>query len=159
MQPSIRHPEAQEAEVTRLRLAVARLYRQMAQASHSQDVTFAQLSALARIEDHGPLRLGELAAKESVTAPSMTRTLTALSFGGLIEREADPSDGRSSLVSVTAKGHDLLVRLRQERSELLADRVARLTGTQRETLWSAVEVLELLLDQAEESHRPALDGD
>ncbi len=145
MQPSIGHPAAiQEAEVTRLRLAVARLYRQMAQASHSEDLTFSQLSALARIEDHGPLRLGELAARESVAAPSMTRTLTALSYGGLIEREADPSDGRSSLVSITVQGHDLLARLRRQRSELLADRVAKLTDEQRETLGPAVEILELL---------------
>ncbi|MFC1420741.1 MarR family winged helix-turn-helix transcriptional regulator [Streptacidiphilus cavernicola] len=141
----------QETQVTRLRLTVARLYRQMAQASHGQDLTFAQLSALARIEEHGPLRLGELAARESVAAPSMTRTLTALSYGGLIEREADPSDGRSSLVSATAKGRELMLRVRRERSELLADRVAELSGEQRETLWSALGVLELLLD------RPALD--
>ena len=136
----------QEAEVTRLRLAVARLYRQMAQASHSQDLTFSQLSALARIEEHGPLRLGELAGKESVAAPSMTRTLSALDFGGLVERQADPSDGRSSLVTITAKGLALLDRVRQERSEQLAARVARLSGEQRTALSSAVEVLELLLD-------------
>ena len=140
----------QESQVTRLRLAVARLYRQMAQASHSQDLTFAQLSALARIEEHGPLRLGELAARESVAAPSMTRTLTALGYGGLIEREADPSDGRSSLVSATDRGRDLLLRVRRERSELLSERVAELSDGQRETLWSALGILELLLDERPE---------
>ncbi|MFC1432062.1 MarR family transcriptional regulator [Streptacidiphilus sp. N1-3] len=122
----------------------------MAQASHTQDLTFAQLSALARIEEHGPLRLGELAAKECVTAPSMTRTLTALRFGGLIERTSDPSDGRSALVTVTRRGAALLLRLRQERSELLTGRVARLTGEQRETLWSAVGILELLVTPEDE---------
>ncbi|MEY9964866.1 DNA-binding MarR family transcriptional regulator [Streptacidiphilus sp. MAP12-16] len=146
--------QEQQAEVTRLRLAIARLYRQMAQASHSQDLTFAQLSALARIEEHGPLRLGELATKESVAAPSMTRTLTALSFAGLIEREPDPSDGRSYLVTSTDRGRALLTRLRQERSEMLASRIAKLTGEQRRILQSALDVLELLVDQQDEDQAP-----
>ncbi|MEY9844293.1 MFS family permease/DNA-binding MarR family transcriptional regulator [Streptacidiphilus sp. BW17] len=137
----------QDTETTRLRLAIARLYRQMAQASHSQDLNLSQLSALARIEEHGPLRLGELASREGVAAPSMTRTLTALSYGGLIERRPDPDDRRSFLVTATPQGLALLARLRQERSELLADRIGRLTAEQREALRSALDVLELLLDQ------------
>jgi DNA polymerase-4 len=51
--------------VARLRLIVARLYRQMAQASGDDlNLTYAQLSALARVQEYGPLRLGELAARE-----------------------------------------------------------------------------------------------
>lgn len=41
-------------------LIVARLYRQLAQASADDlNLTYAQLSALARIEQFGPIRLGE----------------------------------------------------------------------------------------------------
>ena len=146
---------SQDTETTRLRLAIARLYRQMAQASHSQDLNLSQLSALARIEEHGPLRLGELASREGIAAPSMTRTLTALGYGGLIERRPDPDDRRSYLVTATPQGLALLARLRRERSELLAGRIARLTAEQRGTLRSALDVLELLLDQpAQGAARP-----
>lgn len=62
-------PALDAATVARLRLVVARLYRQLAQASSGRDLTMAQLSALARIEEHGPIRLGELAALERVAAP------------------------------------------------------------------------------------------
>ncbi|MEV6673929.1 MarR family transcriptional regulator [Streptomyces sp. NPDC051162] len=140
-------PDARAAEVTRLRLVIARLYRQMAQASGSQDLTFSQLSALARTEEHGPLRLGALAAREAVAAPSMTRTLAALTRRGLVAKEPDPKDRRSHLVAVTPEGRALLATLRRERSEMLAERIARLTDEQRETLRSAVGVLELLLDR------------
>jgi hypothetical protein len=59
--PSARVPSS--PDVARLRLLIARLYRQMAQASGDDlNLTYAQLSALARIEQHGPLRPGELAA-------------------------------------------------------------------------------------------------
>ncbi|MCQ4084087.1 MarR family transcriptional regulator [Streptomyces sp. RB6PN25] len=131
--------------VARLRLVIARLYRQMAQAASDRNFTFAQLSAIARVEEHGPLRLGELAARERVAAPSMTRTIAPLVSEGLIGKEPDPNDGRSFLVTITPDGRELLGRTRRERSELLARRISRLTPEQRETLEAAVPVLELLL--------------
>ncbi|MBM9508168.1 MarR family winged helix-turn-helix transcriptional regulator [Actinacidiphila acididurans] len=136
------------AAVSRLRLIVARLYRQLAQASGSDlDLTYAQLSALARTQEHGPLRIGELAAYEQVAAPSLTRTVTPLAAAGLIRKQPDPSDGRSSLVSVTEEGTRLLERIRRQRSELLARRMSRLTPEQSDTLLAALPVLELLLTE------------
>src|SRR5690348_16949708 len=97
------------AQVARLRLVIARLYRQLAQASGTDlDLTYAQLSALARTHEHGPLRIGELAAYEQVAAPSLTRTVAPLAAAGLISKQPDPTDGRSQLVSVTRKGAALI---------------------------------------------------
>jgi DNA-binding MarR family transcriptional regulator len=136
---------ADPAVVARLRLVVARLYRQMVQASGRPDLTLAQLSALAKIEEHGSLRLGELATLEGVAGPSMIRTIGALADGSLVRRDPDPRDGRSSFVSVTPAGTRLLAQIRRDRSEMLARRVAQLTDEQRLTLTDAVPVLELLL--------------
>jgi DNA-binding MarR family transcriptional regulator len=149
-------PEPSSADVARLRLVVARLYRQLAQASGDDlNLTYAQLSALARIEEHGPLRLGELAAHEQVAAPSLTRTVGPLAAAGLITKQPDPSDGRSWLVSIAAAGTDLLVRIRRERSELLARRMSRLTPEQSGTLRAALPVLELLLTEPAAPADPA----
>ena len=90
----------------------------------------AQLSALARTEEYGPLRMGELAAHERVAVPSLTRTARPLAAAGLISKEPDPSDGRSMLVEITPEGRELLGRIRRERSELLARRMSRLTEEQ-----------------------------
>jgi DNA-binding MarR family transcriptional regulator len=129
-------------------LIVARLYRQLAQASADDlNLTYAQLSALARIEQFGPIRLGELAAREQVAAPTLTRTVRPLAEAGLIGKEPDPSDGRSWLVSIHGEGRALLSRIRRERSELLARRMDRLTPEQRATLSAALPVLELLLTE------------
>lgn len=138
-----------QAAVARLRLVVARLYRQMAQASggDARNLTLAQLSALARTEEFGPLRIGELAAHEQVAAPSLTRTVGPLAAAGLITREPDPSDGRSWLVSIAPAGRELLGQVRRERSELLARRMSRLTPAQNATLEAALPVLELLLTE------------
>lgn len=133
------------ADVVRLRLVVARLHRQLAQASDRQDFTFAQLSALARIEQHGPIRLGELAALERVSAPSMTRTVAPLVASRLLTRLPDPEDGRSALVELSPEGIELLADTRQRRSELLARRTAELTPSERELLLAALPVLERLV--------------
>lgn len=66
---------------------------------------------------------------------------------GLIGKEPDPSDGRSSLVSITPEGSALLDRIRRERAALLARRMAWLTPEQRATLNAALPVLELLLTE------------
>jgi len=141
---------ASSTAVARLRLVVARLYRQLAQASADDlNLTYAQLSALARTEEYGPLRLGELAALEQVAAPSLTRTVRPLAGAGLIGKQPDPSDGRSWLVSITPEGSALLGRIRRQRSELLARRMSRLTPEQLDTLLAALPVLELLLTEPE----------
>ncbi|MFJ1753309.1 MarR family winged helix-turn-helix transcriptional regulator [Kitasatospora sp. NPDC088134] len=133
------------AEVVRLRLVIARLHRQLAQASDRQEFTFAQLSALARIEQHGPIRLGELAALERVAAPSMTRTVAPLVASRLVSRVPDPDDRRSALVELSPEGVELLADTRQRRSELLTRRTDELTPQERELLIAALPVLERLV--------------
>nr|WP_081539795.1 MarR family transcriptional regulator [Kitasatospora sp. SID7827] len=114
-------------------------------ASDRQEFTFAQQSALARIEQHGPIRLGELAALERVTAPSITRTVASLVDARLISRVPDPNDGRSALVELAPGGVDLLAHIRRRRSELLARRTAELTAPERQALMAALPVLERLV--------------
>lgn len=140
---------ASPATAARLRLLIVRLHRQLAQAGDPRDLTFAQVSALARIEEHGPLRLGELATRERVAAPSMTRTIAPLAASGLVRREPDPQDGRSCLVTVTPAGGDFLARLRRESTETLARRICQLTPQEIDILNNAVPVLERLLNSAQ----------
>ncbi|MCG6499530.1 MarR family winged helix-turn-helix transcriptional regulator [Kitasatospora sp. A2-31] len=141
------HPLPAE-DLARLRLAVARLHRQLVQASTRLDLTFAQLSALARIEEYAPVRLVDLAAREGVAPPSMNRTLGPLHADGLIAKEPDPRDRRSAWITLTEHGRATIAQIRAQRSRLLADRVARLSAEQTATLLAAVPVLELLAEEA-----------
>lgn len=140
-------PAPVDPEVSsRLRLAIARLNRQMVRASSGQDLTFAQLSALARIEERGPMRLGEVAARERVAASSMTRTLAPLTAQGLIGKAPDPQDGRSCLIEITPHGASVIARIRRERAQLLARRMESLSPRQWEAIYAALPVLEALAD-------------
>src|ERR1700709_1478950 len=64
-----------------LRLGVGRLHRRIRIAAH-ESIPPLQLSALATVELCGPLRLSDLAKREAVTAPTMSRVLAALDEQG-----------------------------------------------------------------------------
>jgi DNA-binding MarR family transcriptional regulator len=130
---------------TRLRLAVGRLHRRIRLATN--DIPPLQLSTLVSIEEHGPLRLGELAAREAVTAPTMTRVLAGLDERGLIVRTPDPEDARSVRVSLSDVGRRVLADVRTRRTALLDARLARLTPQQRAALVAALPALEALVSE------------
>jgi DNA-binding MarR family transcriptional regulator len=130
--------------VGRLRLAVGRLARRL-RLEGDGGLPPLQLSTLVTIELHGPLRLGELAQREAVTAPTMSRVLAALDERGAVERRPDPADARSTLVSVSPAGLGLIATIRSERTASLARRLDRLDGGQRAAIMAALPALEALV--------------
>src|ERR1700754_574691 len=128
----------------RLRLVVGRLHRRI-RIDGRESIPPLQLSALASVEQHGPLRLSELARREAVTAPTMSRVLAALDEQGLVIRTADPHDARGVLISLSDGGAARLAEVRSHRTALVARRLARLDEDQRRTLAAALPALEALL--------------
>ncbi len=59
---------------------------------------------LGRIADTGPVRLSELAAWQEVDRSTMTTQVRRLEDLGLVDRDADPRDGRAFLVRATRAG-------------------------------------------------------
>jgi DNA-binding MarR family transcriptional regulator len=87
-----------------LRLAVHRLTRRMRQQQGDRALTLTQGSALAVISRFGPLTAGELALREHVRPPSITRVVTSLEDMGLVTREGNPRDARQVVVRITTSG-------------------------------------------------------
>ena len=137
-------PDAVELPA-RLRLAIARMARRMRQEA-GDELSPSMMAALATIENRGPLTPSELAEFERIKRPTATRVLRRLEDDGLIERTADPSDGRSAVVSVTREGAALLKKLRSRKNAYLARRLRELPDEDVETLDRAAAVLERLLD-------------
>ena len=138
-------PVTETERAARLRLAVTRVARRLRQEANA-DLSPSLTSALASIESHGPVTPSDLAGCERVQRPTITRVLVRLAELGLIERAADPADGRSTLVSITPAGRALLGDLRTRRDAFLADRLSRLSTEDRAVLDRASEVLEALLE-------------
>ena len=121
---------------------MARRLRQEAGAGLSPS----QTSALATIELHGPLTPSELAVREQVQRPTVTRVLVRLEEAGLIERAADPADGRACLLSTSPEGRALMKRVRSRKNAYLSRRISKLEDSDVETLERAAEVLEQMLE-------------
>ena len=131
---------------SRLRLAVARTARRLRQeAGGGLSPTLS--AALASIDNHGPLTPSELADRERIKRPTATRLIASLESSGLVARTSDPSDRRSSLITTTPEGRDLMHILRTRKDAYLARRLARLTADERETLARAADLLERLLEE------------
>jgi DNA-binding MarR family transcriptional regulator len=128
----------------RLRLAVGRLHRRI-RIDGRESIPPLQLSALVTVEQHGPLRLSELARREAVTAPTMSRVLAALDEQGLVIRTPDPTDARGVRIVLSAEGATRINEVRSHRTALVARRLARLAPEQRAALSAALPALEALL--------------
>jgi DNA-binding MarR family transcriptional regulator len=128
----------------RLRVAVGLLVRRLRQRDPGH-LSPAQLSALVTVEAAGPIRNGDLAARENVSAPTMTRLVGAMEEAGLVTRGPDPSDARGSLVSLSPGGAAALRAVRRERNNILIRQLAALPPEQRAALEAALPALESLL--------------
>ena len=134
-------------DVTRLRVALARLSRRLRR-HELAGLTPTQLAALATIGKTGPMRLGDLAAAEGIAPSTLTRLVTALEDSGYVRRCADPSDARASTLTITAHGQDALERIRTETTLMLTASLELLTPEQRSALAAALPVLEQLAETA-----------
>lgn len=130
----------------RLRMAVTRLARRLRQ-QIEPDVTASQFAALASIERHGPLSLGELAAIERVQPPTLTKVVAKLEESGYVIREPDATDRRIARVRLSPGGERFIAESRDKRNAYLAGRLAGLSGEELAVLEQALPIIERLAEQ------------
>jgi DNA-binding MarR family transcriptional regulator len=137
--------DAPYIDVTRLRVAIARVSRRLRR-HELAGLTPTQLSALATVEQAGPMRLGDVAAAEKIAPSTLTRLVTVLEERGYVQRCPVPGDARASTLAITSDGHAVLERIRQESTILLADSLRTLTPGQLAALAAALPALEQIAD-------------
>jgi DNA-binding MarR family transcriptional regulator len=128
----------------RLRVVIARLARQMRQHSPG-GLSPSQWSAMATVEEHGPLRIGDLADREAVSAPTATRLVASLEELGLLSRTSDPADRRTAYVALTDLGRERIDWARSARTAALVQRLSGLPPDQIQQLVEVLPILESLL--------------
>src|SRR4051795_10093863 len=87
----------------RLRLVLGALVRPL-RSQNGPQLTAGRASALASISKHGPLTVGELAERERVSSPMITKMAKSLEELGLVTRTASDQDRRVTQLAVTAGG-------------------------------------------------------
>ncbi len=128
-----------------LRLSVMRLRRRLAGERHpDNELSMNAMAVLGALYRNGDLTPGELAVRERVQPPSMTRTVACLEVGGHVARRRHETDRRQVLVSLTELGRATLLADRRRRDEWLALRLRELTPGERAVLRAAAPILEKL---------------
>lgn len=94
--------------------------------------------------------LGELAAREHLSSPTLVAHIDKLEAAGYVERaRSDPNDRRRVDVRLTEAGAAALQTLRERRTGWLAARLEALTPAERTALAAAVEPLQRLARKEE----------
>ncbi len=90
------------------------------------------------------MRLSELAEREQVSKPTVTRLVGRLEEKDLVERIPDDTDARSQTVRLTPTGLRLVESAAERSNDYLRQRVGELEERELERLLDAVEILQRL---------------
>ncbi len=101
--------------------------------------------ALRALDRMGPVPTRVLADALSLDASTVTRQVTVLVGAGLVERRANPTDGRSSDLSVTQLGRQVMRDVERARHQVLTDLFAHWSEADRLALGRALTQLNLTL--------------
>jgi DNA-binding MarR family transcriptional regulator len=125
-------------------MAVTRAGRRLRQQA-GDELTPSRASVLSTITCHGPLTTSELAEREQISRPTISRLVAKLEAQGLVEFHPDPDDGRSFRIAATAKGAMLHDDQRDRKDSYLTRLLAELDGEELEVLDRATRLLVRLL--------------
>ncbi|MFF3687673.1 MarR family winged helix-turn-helix transcriptional regulator [Streptomyces sp. NPDC002187] len=143
--PDLRHgTDADVAAVNSLRSAVMRLGRRLKHQRVDESLSPTEMSVLGTLARCGSATPGELARKEHVQPPSMTRIVALLEAKGLVRLEPHPDDRRQKVVSQTEEAEAMLEKSRRKRNAWLATLAEGLDDDEWDKLRAAAPVLEKL---------------
>jgi DNA-binding MarR family transcriptional regulator len=131
----------------RLRIAVARLSRRLRPTAAAGALTTTEVDVLVAVDRHGPLRLSDLADFAGLNPTMLSRLIPRLEVAGLVRRLGAEGDRRVCRVEATTKGRRLLERIRSERNDALSRLLRELDTADRDAVFEALPVLEMLADR------------
>ena len=106
-----------------------------------------QHAVLGRLDRDGAASISELAAESHMRPQSMAQTVKDLEEARLVQRRADPDDGRRSFVEITRAGRGVLAETRATREDWLTRALEReLDEREREQVREALRLLARVAD-------------
>ncbi len=129
------------AAAARFQNLATRLLRQARLLDEGSSLTSAQYSALSTLYSHPGVPLTELAVMEYVSHPTMSRIVADLVKQGLVVRQADAGDRRTTRLSLSEDGTAAYRRVYDRRLKLLGALLSRLKPDTVADLLAALEDL------------------
>ena len=107
---------------------------------HSHHIPAASVRLLSLVDQYDSATVKDLAIADQCSQPTMTGLVNGLVERGWLQREPNPADARSSLVSLTTDGRRELHEARAHNAELVQGRAA-LAGVSDSDLALAASVI------------------
>lgn len=135
------------ATASELRALLGPLRRRLREEANTGHLSLSQLSVLSRLEREGPATVTALARAEGVRPQSMGATVSALQAAGFVSGSPHPSDGRQTVLSLTAASREWIKASRAAREDwLFRTMQAKLSPAEQKKLAGAVVLLKRLID-------------
>lgn len=124
-----------------LRPVLLRISRELRREARAEGASPEQISLLVSIKYSPGIGVRELAARERVSPPAMTKHVDRLERDGLVTRTQSADDRRRVGLDLTEEGRRVLRRVRSRRTAWLASRLAALEASERAAVEAAIEPL------------------
>jgi DNA-binding MarR family transcriptional regulator len=132
-----------------LRPVLLQVSRELRREARAVGISPEQVGLLVAIKYTPGIGARDLAARERISPPAMTKHVDRLERDGLVARTPSPADRRRVGLTLTEKGQRVLRRVRSRRTAWLATRLRDLTPGELAALAAAVEPLSRLLHEEE----------
>jgi DNA-binding MarR family transcriptional regulator len=110
-------------------------------AESALDLPASEINALANLAQRHPMTVGALATATATRPTTLTSVLDRLARRGYVERDVDPADRRSFLVSLTPAGEAAASAVAAAVHDLEQRALARVTETQRAGFFAVIGAL------------------
>lgn len=130
-----------------LRPILLKLSRELRREAREVGVSPEQVSLLVAIKYQPGIGLRELAARERVSPPAMSKHVDRLERDGLVLRTPSVEDKRRVGLTLSPEGDRVLRRVRSRRTAWLATRLKGLTAEELQAIAAAIEPLRKVLPE------------
>jgi DNA-binding MarR family transcriptional regulator len=129
----------------RLRPVLLKLSRELRREVHSLGVTGGQVSLLNQIKQEPLIGIRELAERERMSKPGMSKYVARLEAAALVRR-TELADKRRVGLQLTDEGERVVLSVKRRRTAWLAERLRGLAPAELDAVDAAVEPLLMLLE-------------
>ncbi len=130
------------------------MHRSMRGWSHfakSTGLSMPQFSILMQLHHKGPCGMSQVSERFDITAAAASQLVEKLVQAGYLERAEDPTDRRAKLLTLSAKGEELISRGTEERHRWMDELAAKISTEERARVTEALEILTKAAGQLEET--------
>lgn len=121
------------------------VFTRRARESKSAELSLPERAVLSRLDRAGPNTTASLARWEEITPQAMGTRVAGLETQGLLARSPDPTDGRRSILTITAAGTEVVRTGRGQLTDRLAATLAEhFSNTEMKQLRDSASLIERL---------------